>query len=212
MIKKLYFKLSTDDPYQRVNDKYRTIFIHIPKNAGTSIEESLFNTKIGHKLCKQFEAHNPEKYKNYWKFAIVRNPYDRLVSAFHFLKKGGFHSPDKIWSENNIGHIKDFKHFIYSLKDTKFAKRIMRWQHFQSQSLYLENLSGVIDIDHIGRFENLDHEFDLIKRHLNLTHKNIKHSNSSERKDYNFYYENDEMREIVRILYQNDFKNFDYER
>jgi hypothetical protein len=210
MIKKLYYKLITEDPYQDVNDNHRTIFIHIPKNAGTSIEEALFNTKIGHKTCKQFQAHNSKKFKSYWKFAIVRNPYDRLVSAFHFLKKGGFHEPDRIWSKKNIGHIDDFEHFIDSLKDKKFATKIMRWQHFQPQSFYLENLSNIIDVDHIGRFENLDNEFDLIKKHLNLNNKQIKHNNRSIRGDYGSYYKNNEMKNVVQILYKKDFKNFGY--
>ena len=105
-LKRIYIKNKTDNPYQDINDKYKIIFIHIPKNAGISIEEALFDKKIGHKSILQFESHNLKKYHEYFKFTVVRNPYDRLVSAFHFLKKGGRNPVDKAWSDNNLKDIK----------------------------------------------------------------------------------------------------------
>ena len=73
--------------YQGFDEK-RAIFIHIPKCAGVSVAQALFgNLAGGHatldKYLNVFEAHCIEEY---FLFTIVRNQWDRLVSAYFFLK------------------------------------------------------------------------------------------------------------------------------
>ena len=73
--------------------KGRVLFIHIPKTAGSSINEWLRNA--GYKLDKLVSwsgwdhQHAPKKIYDTWgsfdyKFAIVRHPLDRFVSALGF--------------------------------------------------------------------------------------------------------------------------------
>jgi len=212
MLKKLYYKYKTKDPYQDINDYYNMIFIHIPKNAGISIEEALFEKKVGHKTIRQFQAHDAKRFEKYWKFTIVRNPYDRLVSAFHFLKKGGLHEIDKAWADSNIGHIDTFKEFVFLLKDKSFEYNITKWQHFRQQSFYLKNFKNEIDIDYIAKFENLSEEFDYIKNQLSLKDQILQHKNKSSRNHWSEYYDDKEMLEIVYRIYEEDFSNFGYKR
>ena len=207
-LKRIYIKNKTDNPYKDINDKYKIIFIHIPKNAGISIEEALFDKKIGHKSILQFESHNLKKYHEYFKFTVVRNPYDRLVSAFHFLKKGGRNPVDKAWSDNNLKDIKDFKDFVYQLKDKKFAKKILNQQHFRPQYKYLVNSKRKIDIDFIMKFENLSNDFEQLVKKINLQDKKLEHKNKSNRKLWEEYYTEDNMKEIVYSLYIKDFELF----
>ena len=79
---------------------YKTIFVHIPKNAGTSIEtffkkdtytfdERMFNRhdtikEIRWKLECNDKFKKSKEYNKWKKFAIVRNPYDRMVSWYFF--------------------------------------------------------------------------------------------------------------------------------
>ena len=70
-------------------DKYKTIFIHIPKNAGTSIK-TFFECKEfynKHRTIDQIKKENIKAYDSYKKFTIVRNPYDRMVSWYFYLKR-----------------------------------------------------------------------------------------------------------------------------
>ena len=93
-------KKETDDGYSfKPFDQCGCIFIHIPKCAGVSVSKALFgNLAGGHSRVVDYQlVFNSNEYSNYFKFTFVRNPWDRLVSAFFFLKKGGFNDADKKW-------------------------------------------------------------------------------------------------------------------
>ena len=76
-------------------EEHKAIFIHIPKNAGTSIKD-FFNRsdkfcipliKINkHDTIHQIKLKAPKLYNSFRKFAIVRNPYDRTLSWYSYLK------------------------------------------------------------------------------------------------------------------------------
>ena len=80
-----------------IYDKYKCIHIHIPKTAGTSITKALHgkdfvlfdtNKKIWRQHATALETrehYGKEKWDSYFKFSIVRNPFDRLVSAYNWL-------------------------------------------------------------------------------------------------------------------------------
>jgi len=85
-----------------ISDKYKLIFFHLPKCAGRSVVNVLeiktsdkTNIKTGLKqtILLGFEVAGwnqeiyPEKWNEYIKFTIVRNPWDRMVSLYHFRKK-----------------------------------------------------------------------------------------------------------------------------
>ena len=68
-------------------NKTKSIFIHIPKCAGTSIGEAIYgDKKIGHYTAEDFFYINKSKFNNYYKFTVIRDPLDRCYSAFHYLK------------------------------------------------------------------------------------------------------------------------------
>jgi|SaaInlStandDraft_3_1057020.scaffolds.fasta_scaffold18525_1 chondroitin 4-sulfotransferase 11 len=209
-IKKKIIKQRTKNPYQDVNDKYKLIFIHIPKNAGISIEQALFGQKIGHKSIKEFEAYDAKKLEEYFKFSVVRNPYDRLVSAFHFLKKGGRNDIDKVWAKNNLANINNFNEFIDKLKDKSFVKAILNQQHFRPQYEYLINAQGKLKIDYILEFENLQKDFESMLEKINIESRGLKHKNKSNRNNWEEYYD-ENSKELIHKLYQKDFELF-YEK
>ena len=206
-LKRIYIRNNTVNPYQDINNKDKLIFIHIPKNAGISIEEALFNKKIGHKSILQFESHDKKKCNKYFKFTVVRNPYDRLVSAFYFLKKGGRNPVDKAWAENNLKGIEGFNEFVFKLTNKKFAKKILNHQHFRPQYKYLVNSKGNINIDFIMKFETLSSDFEQLIQQLNFRNIKLSHKNKSNRKSWEEYYE-DGMELIVYNLYKRDFESF----
>lgn len=190
-------------------DYYKCIFVHIPKNAGLSVCYTLFgNTGGSHrKIVDYKKIFSPNTFKRYYKFTFVRNPWDRLVSTFFFLKKGGLTEKDKIWAEANLLAFTDFKDFV---KQWLSEKSINNSLHFQHQHVFLEDEQGKIAVDFIGRFENIDEDFKTITDKLNIK-RILKKTNTSQRKkDYRDYYD-EETKEIVNEVYKKDIQLFNYE-
>jgi|TARA_R110000823_G_scaffold309738_1_gene434194 hypothetical protein len=73
-----------------VSHKHRLIFTHIPKNAGTSIRQwfldNVPDAESEQGILKHQTPHHvhTRHHNNYDYFAVVRNPYDRLLSQYHF--------------------------------------------------------------------------------------------------------------------------------
>ena len=65
-----------------VSEDKKLFFVHVPKNAGTSVREALDMKTLGHRTWKYREDHYPD----FVSFAIVRNPWDRFVSSFAYAK------------------------------------------------------------------------------------------------------------------------------
>ena len=90
-----------------ISHKHKVIFIHIPKNAGTSVLEALGIQEFGHRKWFEYQYDYPNEWETYLKFAIVRNPFDRFVSNYEYAKmeKSYWHDVDG----NSIsGKHKDF--------------------------------------------------------------------------------------------------------
>ena len=69
-------------PISRENN---LIFVHIPKNAGTSIQEKFKMEQAGgHQTAEQMRTENPQLWKDYSSFCVVRNPWDRMVSNYYY--------------------------------------------------------------------------------------------------------------------------------
>jgi hypothetical protein len=68
------------------SDKHKLIFIHIPKNAGTAITTSLEMNDVGHHKWEYYKNKYPEKWATYTKIAVLRNPWDRVVSNYEYAR------------------------------------------------------------------------------------------------------------------------------
>lgn len=189
-------------------DSKQVIFIHIPKAAGTSIGKSLFGTgRTGHYSLNDYYKVNKKKARNYYKFTFVRNPYDRLVSAFFYLKQGGKNESDIEFSKENLSQIDSFEDFVLNwLTD----ERLYSWIHFYPQVYFTECNCSSLTIDFIGKLENIDKDVRTLSKMISQDIV-IEHHNASSRKHYSEYF-TEEMKEKVYDLYKEDFLAFDYEK
>lgn len=189
-------------------DNYQCIFIHVPKTGGMSIRKTLFGKSnlYPHLTIRNYQRLLPEqKVNGYYKFAFVRNPWDRLVSAYSFLRAGGLNERGKRW-ESQLSKYQSFDCFV---KDWVNPRNVQKHIVLVPQSEFVCDVRGNIAVDYLARFEQFNLDFEQIQTKLN-TNFALKHINRSQRQDYRDYY-TDESRAIVEKVYARDIINFDYQ-
>ena len=188
-------------------DDHHCIFVHITKTAGTSVAKSLFGYLPYHYTAIDYRVIFGRKiFNNYYKFAFVRNPWDRLYSAYRYLKSGGWNEKDKLWAEANIGQFNDFSTFVKQWINPDNTKKHL---HLRPQCYFICDKKGRLLIDYLAYFETINKDFDIICNKLQLNVALGKH-NVNPGKNYLDVYD-DESKEIVANVYANDIKLFGYE-
>ena len=192
---------------------YPLIFFHIPKNAGVSIRRILeidtkmhpFNfsrtTNLGIDIKKYTD---PEVFKRYTKFTVIRNPWDRFLSEY-------------IWQGNNFKTAIETKWGNKNISFVDFCKSDFNWYpEYEKNRLSKTQLSFLTDdkakicVDKLIKFENLQKEFSSVFDKIGIAQMKIPHRNKTKHKSYWEYY-NDETIEIVTKKFEEDIKFFGYE-
>jgi hypothetical protein len=191
-----------------VFDQTCSIFVHIPKCAGISVSDTLYKSHAGghYPLDSYVDAFEPQKLLEYFKFTIVRNPWDRLVSAYHFLCNGGMNHGDADFYEKELKNYLDFDDFVKQWLNTE---NISKGVHFRPQTDFILERHRKVELDFIGYFENLDEDFEFIARKIGCADK-LASKNKSSHKAYTDYY-SDETRELVAEVYRNDIEYLGYD-
>lgn len=199
-------------PYSQLEKENGIIFIHIPKAAGNALIKSLYGqSATGHDPLIRYKKANSDLYYKFVKFSVVRNPWDRMVSSFYYLKQGGIGFFDKDFRDEYLNGIDDFSEFIARMMaDKKFEKDVMSWVHFVPQVKFL-SLDGVkIDVDFWVKLEEMPEKFPSVCERLGVQSDGMIKDNSSSRSEYKVYYD-DVSREYVGSLYRDDVDILGYE-
>jgi hypothetical protein len=190
-------ELATDADYSfKPFDDYKCIFVHIPKCAGISVCKSLFgNLGGGHLSIRKYQiVFSRSEFSKYFKYTFVRNPWDRIVSAYYFLKEGGQAESDRKWAEKNLYAYSNFDRFV---KEGLHRRNIQSWSHFIPQYKFICNSKGKPLIDFVGYYENLEKDYLHIQKKIGVHSSLLRYNKTRSRKDdYRKYY-TDETKEIV---------------
>lgn len=205
-----------------ISRKHKFIYVHIYKNAGTSITTALkpyAQNKIlrgaNHLLkrrnlptlffdCQPMQGHanaseikkelGDEIFDSYFTFAFVRNPWDWQVSLYNFVRSKPAHKNHEFVKE--LGSFEEFVKW-----------RCRKKVRFQKDFIYSD--SGKLLVDFIGRFENLEIDFQKICDQLNIS-VSLPKLNASNRRPYQYYY-NRNTKELIREHFKPDIELFKYE-
>lgn len=186
-------------------DKHKCIFIHIPKAAGTSVTNALFGPVSRHVPYFEYERANPRKFAEYFKFTFVRNPWDRLLSAYIFLKKGGLNEMDRAWADANLARFETFEQFVL---EWVTEENVWSWVHFKPQHHFICNKQGRCMMDFVGHMETLADDFATVTARLG-TEAALPVLNKTRNEGYPSHYST-QTREIVGRVYETDIELFDY--
>lgn len=194
-------------PYRRYMRKNRCIFIHIPKVAGTSIRKTLGAWQKDRDHCdyKVYLRANPSRFRDYYKFCFVRNPWDRVASVYTYYQQGGNQTSDMSYQKLIQKHYPTFSSFV-----EKFItpESIHKHLHLVPQNTYIYDHEGRLMVDFVGKMEDIERDFEHVKRELGL-HRNLQKKNSSGLFDYRKLY-TDALAERISEIYREDVALFHY--
>ena len=205
----------------------KLLFVHIPKNAGTSVERSIFDEfdfslgynkeylfgfdpelhiNLQHATLNQMlenQLISENKLKEYHSFTVVRNPFTRAVSGY-------------TWLMRDRGINDTFANFL--LKKGEFAESKLQehptyvLDHFFTQTEFIK-VENEIQIKEILKFENLQKDFNMYMKKIGLNCKLESHFKKSKTKKsilIKLYTEKN--LSIIREVYREDFENFDFSK
>jgi hypothetical protein len=183
------------------------LFIHVPKCGGSSIEAEI-GTFHGHRSATYFAHADQELFRALWKVALVRNPFDRLVSGFHYLKNHTNAPRDQRWAREVLGPIPDFFSFLRALESRRFRIRVLCWLHFLPQWFFLCDWNGRVLVDHVGHLDRFDAFSTAIGARIDRQIVG-RREKASQHDDCQKYY-TERTAAIVRNMYRRDFEIFGY--
>lgn len=189
---------------------HRCLFVHVPKVAGISVARSLFgdNTAVSHMTICHFQLVLCRRdFEAALKFAFVRNPWDRLVSAYAFLEAGGYNDHDAVFARNILVHYPTFPLFVRNWLATE--ENQLKRVHFMPQYAFVCNPGSGPLVNALNHYEALAQGYAAICGRLGidapLQHLNV----TANRRDYREYYDRETTDAVARI-YWRDIELFGY--
>ena len=187
--------------------RHKIIFIHVPKCAGTTINTAILAAVSGGNPLPEFRlkgqgAHpfamvvrdmiGMNEWQRCWKFGVVRNPWDRMVSLYAFLYERGD-------IQSHIG----FRSWLLAKPKAHSRSR----KKIVPQSRWLFDGDRQI-VDSIFRFECLDEIVEALSTHLGQPIV-FDWYKKSERGGHRDYYDG-KTRAWIERVYVEDIERFDY--
>lgn len=154
--------------YTEKFDKTKSIFIHIPKCAGSSLGKAIYNdAKIGHATADDYNYTNNSKFIQYYKFTIVRDPIERCYSAYNFIKSDKCSKSDKFFFNQHVAKFKNFDDFV---KKGLSKIHVQNFVLFKPQVDFF-SYKGVIKVNQIFGLDNLQQDYLFLKRKFKIKSK-----------------------------------------
>ena len=149
----------------------------------------------GHLTLEQVRPYlKPDVWEAYFKFAFVRNPFDRFVSYCSFMTRDGQafqRDPQAV-----------MRHFLANPPNDHIL--------FQPQHGFVTDAAGQLLADYVGRVEQMQQSYDEACSRIGIPSAQLDKVNASERRDYRDYYD-DALIEGVAKLYARDLELFGYQ-
>lgn len=199
-----------DNPYTSENNRLKTIFIHIPKTAGTSLADAIFAQPSAHIPLVRYYLFDRRRFHDYFKFCVVRNPYDRARSAFYQLRTyvDRATTPDTLWARDSLSKEMSFSEFVLRMQFDGYRRRALNQTHFRPQYEWASIPGLGLCVDKVYRFERLSEASADLSRQLGFSVQVPRLRTSYSPADDTDY--TPELRKVIARAYAQDFRLFGY--
>lgn len=210
-----------------VSQSAKFVFVHVQKTAGLSIEAVLRDNFADARFWHGRHGHASdairevgiEEWSQHYSFALVRNPWDRLVSWYCMIERERQKLPfyrrwskapfkTLLWNEV-VQKASNFEEFIEHCSDVVFDRGSRKSFAF-NQIDYISAPVGSLAVNFVARFESLATDFGIVAERLGLKDIALPKRNASRHEHYSAWY-NDRTRKIVAERFARDIAAFGYE-
>lgn len=150
-------------------------FIHIPKNGGTTVERLFYDAKVGHRTWYELHSMAPLDYQRWLKFCVIREPVDRFLSSYDYLRRGGRNPIDAEIGRRFVQKF-DINAFVAQLGQPGFCRQLMQYFHFRPQSEFILSADGHCMVNRLVPFSRLSEQMAAM---LELDIADIEHRNKT---------------------------------
>ena len=187
-----YFGRLLRKPRRLAEQKYRVAALN-------GAQRMKYRTALGaspeHAHARCVRDFDPGAWRDYFKFAFVRNPYDRAVSDFH-------------WRTRKTGRTDlDFDDFLARMQARDFRDGVVP-RHFDNWPIY--TIDDRIAVDFVGRFESLADDLAQVFDRIGLPAPRLPHAKSSKPRRPTASWYGDTQRARVESLFGREIRAFDY--
>lgn len=183
--------------YQYLDD---FVFIHINKTGGSSVQKALKIPFEHDTALEKIARMGLKQWQKKYSFTVVRNPWDKVVSHYHYRI---------LTNQTGLGKKTiEFNQWVkraYGEQDTTY---------YNNPKMFMPNVGWIADeqgnilVNKVIRFENLGKEFDEVCRELGINVR-LPHEKKSKHNHYSDYY-NEETTQIVADWFKPDIDAFGY--
>lgn len=227
-IERLTYPMGIHRTLQGARSEVDALFLWVPKTAGTSMWATIERgggTKLktvwaakhcfsqrgivtfGHMSYQSLLAEgivSPYFHNSAFKFTFVRNPYDRAVSLFEYLKE-----------VQRLPKAETFSDFCTRLQNNDVPDiglyNSVGISQCNPQVKWLCDREGNIVADYVGKFENFEQDFQCVRKKLQIT-RPLEKLNTSQRRLTEEYFVSERLKEIIDQYYHDDFHYFGYQK
>ena len=184
------------------------VFIHNPKTGGQALRHVLL--ALDHE--GPVTGALPTDWKQHYAFAFVRNPYDRLVSAWKMFTQGiadtGWKVPKDLKAGIELGEFLEIvmdETIGYGNQDRSGKRRVRNHTLPQSHDYY-----ALSEANFLGRFENYESDTQKIFQHIGLAEPPPQPRHVTQRGPYQQYFD-ERTRKRATEYYAVDLERFQYQ-
>jgi len=178
----------------------RVVFIHINKTGGTSIECALHLRSERLSAREKRARLGERRWQRAFKFAFVRNPWDKVVSHYHYRVR-----TEKTGLDDGHLPFGDWVRLAYRDRNPRYCDVPLM---FASQFEWIADEEGRLLVDFVGRFERLDEDFAEVCRRIGVRAE-LPRVKTTAHAHYRDFYD-DETRAIVARVFAQDLERLGY--
>lgn len=178
-----------------ISHEHKVIFVHIPKTGGQSVEQMFLDDlgltwdqrdalalrpnddpavgpeRLAHLYASEYvqKGHvTQEQWDSYLTFAVVRNPYERIISEYFY--RGKTYPTWQFWRRPAL------KQFMEQATNDDFTDGA---RHVVPQARYVCNAQGTMIVDHIIHFEEMGPKIEALLADVLKTPRSLPHRNKT---------------------------------